>query len=264
MNFLKHVVLLSAISYSVNSFAFDQKEMMSELRNFVEKIVGSDLATKIFGPMDDIVLPAIPKVEKDAKKATVERKENQGKKLDPEKEKALNYSFVMELFDVTRKSKPSKDDVSNWMNVLGQGATREGVYRALVLDQTYYGLENFRKPVSDKLAEFAARYMPTYLGQGSEMAKLKEANFFTLKRILTERSLEIFDELMSKNVEDGYNWYAVFSADLANSIPKAWENEIRKSNNKKAHKQWAMKVPEQQVKSEIIIKLHKTFNYLQE
>lgn len=261
-------IVLSLMCIMLISFQPAQAQSMGEFKDKIVQwsyqLLGKDLTEKIFGPMDDIVLPAIPKIEKDAKKAIVERKENLGQKLEPEKEKALNYSFVMELFDVTRKSKPNKEEISNWMNVLGQGATREGVYRALVLDQTYYGLENFRKPVNDKLAEFASRYMPTYLGQGTEMAKLKEANFFTLKRILTERSLETFDELMSHNVEDGYNWYAVLSADMANSFGKVWQNDIRKSNNKKAHKQWAMKVPEQQVKSEIIIKLHKAFNFLQD
>lgn len=263
MKLVTRIIVAMMIISAAPVFAFDGQEVVQKLRDFVEKVAGDELAAKIFGPKDDIILPEIPKIQKDAKKV-VERTDEKASMIPADQAKKLDYGYVMELFEVTRRSKPSQSEISDWMNVLSQGATREGVYRALVLDQTYYGLENFQKPVSDRLAEYASTFMQTYLGQMTELEKLKSANFFTMKRILTEKSLEVIDEFLNKNPEDCYRWFAVLSAELANKFPSSWKNDLRRSNSRFQHFNWAKSVPEQHLKSEVIVKLHTVFNSLQD
>lgn len=147
------------------------------------------------------------------------------------------------------------------MNVLHQGGTREGVYRALVLDSTYAGLENYPNPLNDGLIDFAVEYYTTYVGRTIKKESLEKINFYTLKRLATERTLEVVDEL-GKNKDHLQRWYAVFSGDLAKRFPEIWQNKIRKDTNKKFHLSWAKQAPSQHLKSEVIIKLHKAFNYL--
>lgn len=262
---MKKFVIISIGLFLINStpsYAIDKDQLIQKAREIVTSVAGAEWADKIFGPSDEITLPAIPKVEKNAKEA-IERKDEKASKISPEQAKKLDYAYLMELFDVTRRSKPSQKEVNDWMNVLSQGGSREGVYRGLVLDQTYYGLENFQRPVSDKVAEFAFQFMQKYLGQNTELEKLKAANFFTLKRVLTEKSLEVIDEYLKNNPEECYRWYAVFSAEMGGRFTPIWKNDLRKSSSKKEHMHWAELVPEQHLKSEVIVKLHAIFNNLQ-
>jgi hypothetical protein len=144
---------------------------------------------------------------------------------------------------------------------MSQGGTREGVYRGIVLDDRYKRLERGRYPVSQKVAEFSIYYANNFLSQDLKLNAVSSSNFYTLKKVLVERSLEVLDSFPS-NKDDIYDWYAVFSGYLARKYPNLWKNRLRKNKNLKSHKGWSKNVPEQHLKSEVIIKLHKTFNYI--
>lgn len=227
------------------------------------KVLGEDLTSKLLGaPASNIKMPPLPKIEGKTDSVQIRSREsnkNEAKLTEKERQK-YNYLYIRELFETTRNGQANDNDLAKWMNVMSQGATREGVYRALVLDNTYRGFENLENPVNDSVIEFAAYYLAKYTGQGVDKAALERANFYTLKRVVTEKTLEIIDAF--PNTENLYSWYAIMSGELANDYAVIWENKMRREKSPDMHKSWAMNVPEQHLKSEVIIKLHKVFNHL--
>jgi len=231
------------------------------IRPYVEKYLGAELAVKLFGEIEEsIKLPAIPKVNKDAKSIRAELVDKNKKNIPKEKLEKSNLSFVFDIYQATRKVKPNDNDVAKWMNVIEQGGSREGVYRALVLDGTYAGMENYDAPMTDSGIAFTQYYVKTFLNKNLKKESIEKTNFYTLKRVLTEQTLEILDELSFKDINLFYDWYAVFSAEVAKKYPNFFKNKIRKSISRERHRKWGSFVPSQHLKSEVIIKLHNLFN----
>ncbi|MCK5074076.1 MAG: hypothetical protein KAQ98_11670, partial [Bacteriovoracaceae bacterium] len=144
-----------------------------------------------------------------------------------------------------------------------QGALREGIYRALVLDKTYRSFEHYlNKRQSLGVFDFTVHFMKSYIGEDVDIESLKELSFHSVKRIITEKALLMVDELC-KNEDNLYDWYAVFSSELAKEWPDVWRVKIRKSISRERHRNWANTVTEQYLKSEVIVKLHRIYNHLQ-
>ena len=61
--------------------------------------------------------------------------------LSNENERHLNYKFLQELYQATRKVDAKQDALLTWLNKLDQGGSREGIYQVLVLDEVYSALE---------------------------------------------------------------------------------------------------------------------------
>ncbi len=258
------IIGISFLCYSNPSHA-GMEDLKEKVRPYIVKFLGTETAVKLLGHEPNTVeLPEIPKVSKSASKCVNcnTGEDEKEKKIPKDKKAKLDYVFVDELYTSTRKVKGNKDELSRWFSILSQGGTREGVYRALVLDNTYRGLENYDSPVNDSVIEFATYFFPRFLNKSIKKKTLEKVNFYTLKRIATERSLEIVDEYLATNRENLYSWYAVLSGELAEKYPSVWKNKIRKSPRMISHKKWASKVPDQHIKSEVIIKIHKVFNSL--
>lgn len=260
-------LIFCIIFYSSTAYSFDFNKSLSQFkvkaRSLVAKYIDEETATKFFGPRPESVsLPKIPKVKKDAKASNnpdgVRRKEVSIKEEEKQK---FDFLFLNELFAEIRKEKVTPDEINKWMNVLSQGSSREGIYRALVLDSVYASYENFGTASSEATLEFALKFLETYTGRKVQKSSLQSVNFFTVKRVIVERALDLFDTFPQDN-EDLFDWYAVLSSDLAKTYPKTWNNLIRKDSSRMRHKNWAMSVPTQFLKSELIIKLHKVFNSL--
>lgn len=209
---------------------------------------------------EEVAMPALPKVVTDAT-STQSYEEIDKKKLSAEEENKYNYLFLMELYQATRGSAPAENEIQNWMNALSQGGTREGVYRALVLDSTYAGLENFKDHPSDNASLFAKEFLEKFVGQTVKDETIKNFNFYSLKRICAEKALEILDAY-GGNKESRSAWYAVLSSDFAKKYPQAFKNEIRKDPSSLRHQHWANNVPLQHLKSELVIKIHLVLNAL--
>jgi hypothetical protein len=107
-------------------------------------------------------LPEIPDLVRDARSAKT-RKALNDFTLSDEVWLKYNQGFIQEIFESTRRLRPNANDVHQWMNVLSQGGTHEGVYRGLVLDQTYGGLENYPLNATPDLAIFAVDIFQKYL-----------------------------------------------------------------------------------------------------
>ncbi|PIP89870.1 MAG: hypothetical protein COW01_06385 [Bdellovibrionales bacterium CG12_big_fil_rev_8_21_14_0_65_38_15] len=260
------IALVLALSIQ-SAHAFDLNTFISDLkvkaRPHLVKVLGEEKVNKLLGEeASSIVLPAIPKLEKSSTSVAVYAvKEYQGtvKFKNEELERYNNY-FIQELFRAVRRRDANSNEISQWMNVLQQGGTREGVYRGLVLDQTYAGLENYPMPVNDTLVKFTSRFLDVYTGKKYELEKLMGFNFFALKRNVTERALEVLDAMPSQQARA--DWYAVLSAELAKDYPQAFDNKTRTNTSAEAHQNWANSYSTQYLKSEVIIKLHKIFNSL--
>ena len=64
-------------------------------------------------------------------------------------------------------------------------------------------------------------------------------------------------------LEDLYQWYSVFSSELAKDYDMLLKAPVRKDPRLEFHLKWAESMPVQHIKSEFIIKLHKVMNGLQ-
>lgn len=253
---LMTIALLSITTISA------QAGISEELRPYSMKFFGSEWTVKIFGKVDDkIKLPQIPKIVRDVKSIKKDVVDSKELKITPENRQKYNYLYVRDIFQVTRNIAANENDISKWMNVMGQGASREGIYRALVLDNVYSGLENFDHSVKPAVSTFTMKFLEGYANKVVSKESLDKANFYTLKRVLVERTLEVFDAL-SEKPEMLYDWYAVISSDMAKNYKGVWVNKVRSSTSRELHRRWATKVPIQYIKGEVIIKLHRISNYL--
>jgi len=121
--------------------AAQEKSLVEKLRPKLMEILGEEWTVKLIGadksiPVDEVPMPAIPKIDDDAKSVAVYEKKADTVvlKLKPEDEQKYNYAYIKETYEATRQSKPNDDEIGKMMNVLAQGGTREGVYRSMVLD----------------------------------------------------------------------------------------------------------------------------------
>lgn len=262
-NLLPLTILIITIFSLVPAMAKEETIWQKRGRFIVEKTLGTEWSEKIFGKKKvEYKLPEIPYVDEDAKSMDVYKNKYVEKiKIDKEKSLRLNIAYVSELFDVIKERKGTGSEVSSWINVIDQGGSREGVYRAMVLDRDYQGMENYDKLVSTAGAEFAHRFSKRFAAVEINEETLKKINFYSVKRLVTEKALEIVDAF--KNEEDLHQWYAVLSHEFARDFQYAFSNDVRQNNSYDYHLNWAAKAPRQHMKSEIIIKIHRVFNSLQ-
>jgi len=244
---------------SVKELSFAEK-----MRPHLMKIIGEEWTFKLIGAgeapkIPEMQMPPLPIVASDAKSTAVYEKKEDKIKIDPKIEQKFNYAYIKEVFEATRQSKPTDEEMNQFMNVLSQGGTRDGIYRSLVLDATYAGMEEWDKPVKSATADFAVYFYEKYLGKKIQKKSFEGWSVFTLKRLITEKALDIM-EAYGDDREKMEKWYAIMSSDLAKKFPTIWSNNLRKNPSAETHKAWASKVPLHHIKSEIIIKIHAAFN----
>lgn len=264
---MKVLVALMLMLSIHSAHAFDVNELVSTIKSSARphlvRIFGEERVNQWFGSDVGVVsLPPIPEIKKDSRSTTVyETKEFEGTaNFSAEEKQKYDYFFVTEVFEAVRRRAANANDISQWMNALSQGGTREGVYRGLVLDQTYQGLENYPMPINDSILAFASRFLEVYTGKKYESERLMAFNFFALKRSVTERALEIIDSF--PNNDALADWYAVWSAEIAKDHGHVFKNKTRANIDPVVHQNWAKTYSTQYLKSEVVIKLHKIFNSL--
>lgn len=247
----------------------------ASLRSFITNIVGTEWSKKLLGPapespvaeVAEVPMPQIPQVVKkstDVEAYTKKTKDpTEYDRLPADRKRQFNYNFVQELFRVTRKTEAKDEDLSNWMNTLDQGSSREGIYQALVLDEVYSAMENMEEKPSKKLLDFYIQNSQKYLNQGLKPGALTSLNLYSLKRILTEKGLDLIEHFETKDLDPLYRWYANLSADLGKEYGSYLGSDVRKNASAKYHYEWAKNMPVQHLKSEYIIKLHTVMNALQ-
>lgn len=271
---MKKLTVLMLFSLSLSVFA--EEGLKGKLRPHLEKLLGSDLTEKMLGaepveaPVTTVKMPEIPKLERKNTDASVYGMDSdlrkQGKDfeaLSKEKRRAYEIAFIKELFQATRRAPAKEEDLARWINVLEGGGSREGVYRGLVLDDVYASLESYDEPLSEKIVPWTIGFAKKYFALSYKDEVLRKANLFFLKRIISEKMLEIMDALESRP-DDFRSWYALMSADLAGDFAPLFKEGIRLNTTPEVHYKWAQKAHLQHMKSEAIIKLHLVMNFLQD
>lgn len=238
---------------------------MERFRPYIRQYLGEELELKILGKTaeekieDAITLPVIPEIKEDVTSVAIYEKKNDKIKLSNKDEEKYYRSFARDLYKSVRRQDPSDDEMNRLLAMLFQGGAREGIYRSLVLDEVYAQMENYDMPVNSKVADLTVHLYGTYLGKKMDKKKLVGINFYSIKRLVAERALEVIDSF-GDNREAIENWYAILSSDLAGKFQNNFSNSLRKNTKKSQHKKWAQKFPIQHIKSEVIIKIHTTMN----
>lgn len=268
-NVFKNLIIVLGLVFAVNAMAAEAS-WKSTLRSFL----GAEWGNKLLGPapieeiVSQITLPDIPKlVKKNTDIGTYTKKVKEPTEFDRlpnDKKRHFDSLFVQELFVVTRKTQAKDEDLSNWLNTLEQGGSREGIYQALVLDEVYSALENLSEKPADGLLKFCLSFSQKFYNQTFTTESLKGLNLFSLKRIIAEKGLDLLEYYETQDLDLMYRWYAVFSADLSAQYPDVFKDQVRKNTSDEFHYQWAKSTPIQHIKSEFVIKLHSVMNSLQQ
>jgi hypothetical protein len=268
----KTIVLLGLfLSLSAVADVPSESTWKTKLRDLVTQVAGAEWGAKLLGeppaPAAEFPMPAIPALVKKSTDvgsyAKKPKDPTEFDKLPLERKRQFNYKFLEELFLVTRKTPPKDEDLANWLNTLEQGGSREGVYQGLVLDEVYSGLESIEERPSEKLLDFCLRFSQTYLAQTFETEALTKLNLYSLKRIFTEKGLDLLEHYEVNDLDALYRWYALLSAELAATHGPLLNSPIRKETSATYHYEWAKGMPIQHIKSEYVIKLHLVMNGLQ-
>jgi hypothetical protein len=207
-----------------------------------------------------VPMPEVPLVEKSAslweeheyKEGVIGKEEKKGEELD-DILKQLYLSLFMHHI-------PSSEGLK-WKNVLLQKGSLEGVYRGLILGEHYQSLERNNEASSMKFNKFCESFMLKILSLKVEPSVLRQVSFWTSKRVMTEKMLEVMDALAIKERSSLENWYAHASAMLATySSECANQKTLRCSTDLEKHKYWAENTPLADIKIEMIIKLQEVSN----
>ena len=235
-----------------------------QLRPVMISLFGEEQTLEFFGQMAALPsIPAIPLLEQGAESTAIYQQEEQQLELSEEDQLRLNFAFIQELYFVIRNQPPTEEESRKWFNVLTQGASREGVYRALVLDQYYYSLENSVSPnLNSTVMAFGQDFLSRYLQVAVSEEAMKALNIYSFKRILVEKSLEGIDALIATNPSQLHLWYGLLSAELAKKYPIVFSNDVRRNTSFRVHEHWASQAPSQHLKSEVIIKINLVLNHL--
>lgn len=233
-------------------------------RPYIQQYLGDEWAIKLLGEIKlPQTLPDIPQLTEDTKVMVSVDETKVGKPIaDAKVREKFDYLFLHELFQTVRNEKIAQDVLATWMNSLSQGGSREGVYQAIVLDNIYGGMENRDYPINDGVIRFTVSFMPRFLGTKTSAQGLEGVNFYRLKREVTNLSLKMMDTLASRNPQDLYRWYAVFSSEMAEQFPTALNNSTRSNKQFDFHQKWAQTAPYQHIKSEVMIKIQLIYNSL--
>jgi hypothetical protein len=270
---VKNLIIIIGLTLSMQVFAqASEPGWKTQLRELVTKVAGAEWGVKIFGraPVTESPLP-MPEIPKQMKDSTdvetygkVKKEPTEYDRLPADKKRQFDYRFVEELFLVTRKTEAKDEDLSTWLNTLDQGGSREGIYQALVLDEVYAAMEDMEERPTEKLLDFSLKFSQKYLNQTFNQETLAPLNLYSLKRILTEKSLDIMEYYEIHDLDALYRWYANFSGEIAQEHPALLASEIRQDPSVMYHYEWAKGMPLQHIKSEFIIKIHSVMNGLQQ
>lgn len=271
---MRKLIVLVSLVMSFTAFAQTVTEpaWKTKVRNFISQVAGDEWGNKILGPAPEAEKAAIemPVIPKEVKKNTdvtsytkLTKDPTEFDRLPPERKRQFDYKFLEELFQVTRKSEAKDEDLSNWLNTLDQGGSREGIYQALVLDEVYNGLESIDAKPTDKLLNFCLKFSQKFFNQTFTTESLKQLNLYSLKRIFTEKGLDLMEYYEVKDLDALYRWYALVSAEMAKEYGPFLKSPVRAESSEAYHYEWAKSMPIQHIKSEFIIKMHSIMNGLQ-
>ncbi|MBF0362004.1 MAG: DUF4214 domain-containing protein [Oligoflexia bacterium] len=243
---------------------FNFKKTLRKYLDKIEQVIGIPITDRLLGKdPNEIKLPEIPEIVVNSKEVVNQKERVNATKISAEDKAKMDYHYINEIYLATIKRSPNEEELKKWINALEQGASREGIYRAIVLGMEYVELEKYRDPINPKVTAFAKYYMQKYLNLNLSDRAMSELNLYSLKRFCVEKTLEIVDVFAKMTTQDQLDdWYAVLSSELVEKYPTIWNSDLRKDISKKRHKDWIKQASYDLIKSELTIKLHRVFNSL--
>jgi hypothetical protein len=256
-------LLVVILFLSSNAYAVDYEKYIKLMKTEVNKLLGKGVETKPIFEM-----PNIPIVKADSTSVAIYNKDGkihtQGvafNQLSNKDKRKYRVGYLKELYPSVRGAEVNTNEILQGVNILEQGGTREGVYRSLVLSTEYMRLETYEEKPNDELVQFTIAYGIKYLGLQFGERQIGQLNLWGIKRVIVEKTLDMLDSF-PKDGEDLYKWYAILSEELSSKHSGLWKNKTRLNKSLLYHHSWSQKVPFQQIKSEVIVKLHKVMNSL--
>lgn len=270
---MKKLIIISVLILSNNyAHALNLDGFKESIRAPMNKYLGEETTERIIGkaPQKEgiVELPTIPKIQKSAtddgiydKSGSIYGQGGSYKNLSPDKKRPFIIAYLKEIYLVTRNSEIKNEDLAKYLNVIEQGGSREGVYRAITNDNVYAALESYQDPISENLVEFVLKFSERFLNVSYDKEGMKNSNLYIVKRIIVDKALDVLDALANRP-EDAHRWFAVFSSEMAKTYPGLLKGEARTSTDDISQLHWAKSVPWQHIKSEVTIRLHRIMNGL--
>ena len=199
-------------------------------------------------------------------------------KEDEKSYKVSNEDVLSEIYEVMyiENVDKKKDDFQKRINVLNQGGSIEGLYNGIVLDVSF--VERSKKAAHPDAINFFADEMTLLI---ADLHKITDSqvkinkdeirktnldlasgkNIFVLKKVLSE---QIIKNMYANSYKEKLaGWYASQSVRLAGAGVELGEG-ARKWRNEKdeyIHYEWAMKVSEDRIHYEMLIRENKILNF---
>lgn len=249
------ILIISFIVLSAEASIFDN------IKSKVMGLIGSK------SQKNEIQLPTIPKINQNAKDASRMKVASSEfvhefyKGISIEQKKELSVGFINELYKVLLDRDPLYEELSGKLSVLTQGGSREGIYRSIVLGDQYRRYESTDTTPSDMAVKKMVSYMEYFLASGMNAEKLGQVNFYSAKRVIIEKTLELLEAFP---IEDElFKWFAVFSYEMEKDQFVKWTQKHRMQGSKASYYTWAKSLPLDILKSEVILRLHIVLNQYQ-
>lgn len=191
-----------------------------------------------------------------------------------------NAEILNEMVTVVFQQNPSnRSQFGSYLDSLNQGASFEGIYNGFVHSARYREMENTHPPASSaalkvfseerKLlllpppdAKTSAKSSPKSPMERHEndLAAFKDASLYKLKRILGNDALKLMThKLGNGGPESLARWYAPWATRMA-GYQVDFGLALRNKPDEKFHYQWARSADEEQVKWEVLNRLHRLLN----
>lgn len=201
--------------------------------------------------------------------------------LTPKERLAIQKTFLSEIYEqVFARKFSDKEEYARWINVLGQGASVEGVYRGLVLSTNYAQLEQ-GKTTSKALDFFVSEMVQLLFSRAGKsvtnisapamvekeeklraeiLTAYEQRSLFTLKRVLGEEVLAYIETIKNDRNELA-KWYAETTVRW-NQLGVDFGIKQRNSTDKIYLEQWARSNSLGRIQWETLYRLHRLFNNL--
>ena len=201
-------------------------------------------------------------------------------KLSRDEKRKIYTAFILDAYKgIFLHPLKNKEEYIDWLNILEQGSSVEGVYRGLILSDSYLRMEKLNKKVKSNTKNFFAREVARdtlnmecvkeevmdlkFVQLRNEIEsiqkKVGDFNFFTLKRILSERLLSKISSLREDRKKLAH-WYANLVSCWA-FLKIDFGLEERNSSDFHFHFLWSMRNSLGRMQWEVLSRLHRIMNH---
>jgi len=206
---------------------------------------------------------------KEVTQSGVENAPSPGSDLQSEtaKNAAANAELFKEMYSIVLRQDPKdRAEFGNWVDTLNQGASLEGVYHGLVHSKNFQKLEETSRPASARAMTAFREEWSRLSAEGGSVNSTPpisaRASIYTLKKELGERALQRVNALSPQQNELA-QWYGKWAVQMCQrSID--FGVSLRNRADAGFHTQWAKTSSEDRLKWEVLNRLHRVLNEMEQ